>query len=60
MSKSVSESVILSSLAHIINLEKQVSKKNVLGAAFTDLVSNTLCILIRFIDVFYINICCRI
>ncbi len=39
---------------------KQVSKKNVLGAAFTNQASDTLCISINYIDLFHINACCRI
>jgi len=50
----------MSPLAHIMYLSKQVSQKNVLGAALTDLVSDTLSILIRHIDMFHINACCRI
>ncbi len=46
--------------AHIIHPAKQVSKKNVLGAALANLVSDTLCLLIRYTDLFHINACCRI
>jgi len=42
-------------LAHIIHPAKQVSKKNVLGAAFTNQASDTLCILMSYIDMFHIN-----
>jgi len=40
-----------------MHLTKQVPKKNVLGAAFTNQASDTLCISISYIDMFHIKAC---